>query len=186
MIWMTSDLHLGHRKPFLYEPRGFSSIEEHDQKIVDNWNAVVRPDDDVYVLGDVMLQDNINGIKRWNELNGNKFLVIGNHDSAVRIKLLSDCPRTTILGYASIFKYHKYHFYLSHYPTLTSNYDYDKPLRARVINLCGHSHVKDKFADADKGLIYHVELDAHANYLVSIDTIIKEIKEYSEWQNTKM
>ena len=186
MIWMTSDLHFGHRKPFLYEPRGFGSIEEHDQKIVDNWNAVVRPEDEVFVLGDVMLQDNINGIKRWNELNGNKFLVIGNHDSAVRIKLLSACPRTTILGYASMLKYNKYHFYLSHYPSLTSNYDYDKPLKAKVINLCGHSHTEDKFADADKGIIYHVELDAHANYPVSIDTIIKEIKEYSEWQNTKM
>ena len=45
-----------------------------------------------------------------------------------------------------------------------------------MISLCGHSHSQDAFADWDKGLIYHVELDAHNNFPVSIDSIIKDIK----------
>lgn len=35
-IWFTSDLHFGHNKSFLYEPRGFNSIEEHDATIIKN------------------------------------------------------------------------------------------------------------------------------------------------------
>ena len=178
MIYVTSDLHFGHNRPFLYEPRGFTNIQEHDETIVKNWNEVVRPEDEVFVLGDTMLNDNIHGINMWNQLNGLKYVVRGNHDSNARIELLEECPNTIILGYAYVIKYHKYNFYLSHYPSLTSNYDYDKPLKARVINLCAHSHTKNKFADIDKVLIYHVELDAHNNYPVPLDTIITEIKEY--------
>ena len=40
-VWFSSDLHLGHQKEFLYVPRGFSSIEEHDEAIIDNINEVV-------------------------------------------------------------------------------------------------------------------------------------------------
>ena len=58
MVWFTSDLHLGHNKPFLYEPRGFKNIQEHDNAIIENWNKIIRPNDKVYVLGDLMLNDN--------------------------------------------------------------------------------------------------------------------------------
>lgn len=46
-----------------------------------------------------------------------------------------------------------------------------------MINLCGHAHTTNPFADMDKGLIYHVELDAHGCYPISIDDIIEDIKE---------
>ena len=36
MIYLTSDTHFCHNKDFLYEPRGFQSIEEHDEAIVKN------------------------------------------------------------------------------------------------------------------------------------------------------
>ena len=42
MVWFTSDLHLGHNKPFLYEPRGFKNIQEHDNAIIENWNIHVK------------------------------------------------------------------------------------------------------------------------------------------------
>jgi hypothetical protein len=61
---------------------------------------------------------------------------------------------------------------------LCANGDNDKPLIKRIISLCGHTHTPDKFIDMDKGLIYHVELDAHENQVVSIDTIIEDIKNY--------
>ena len=57
-VWLSSDLHLGHQKEFLYVPRGFSSIEEHDEAIIDNINEVVAPEDTLYLLGDLMLGDN--------------------------------------------------------------------------------------------------------------------------------
>ena len=60
-IWFTSDTHFGHDKEFLYGPRGFASIGQHDWEIIRNWNSVVGPDDEVYHLGDMMLIDNEKG-----------------------------------------------------------------------------------------------------------------------------
>lgn len=35
-IWVTSDLHIGHNKEFVYKERGFQSIEEHDSALLSN------------------------------------------------------------------------------------------------------------------------------------------------------
>ena len=56
-VFITSDLHFGHDKAFLYAPRGFSTITEHDATVISNWNSVIAPEDIVYVLGDVCLND---------------------------------------------------------------------------------------------------------------------------------
>lgn len=176
MVWFTSDLHLGHNKSFLYEPRGFKNIQEHDNIIIENWNKIIRPNDKVYVLGDLMLNDNEAGIEKIKQLKGQIYVVRGNHDSEVRINLYNNCNNIIKVIEGQFLRYGKYHFYLSHYPTLCSNFDNEKPLKARMISLCGHSHSQDAFADWDKGLIYHVELDAHNNFPVSIDSIIKDIK----------
>ena len=179
MIYITSDLHFCHDKEFLYTPRGFQSIEEMNQSIVQRWNAVITEDDDVYILGDLMLNDTDCGMDLLEDLNGRLHIVLGNHDTESRQdRYIYARNVVEICGYSTVIKYEKYHFYLSHYPTLTSNYDVDKPLKARVINLCGHSHTEDKFADMDKGLIYHCELDAHHCEPVLIDDIIWDIKNY--------
>lgn len=176
MVWFTSDLHLGHNKPFLYEPRGFKNIQEHDNAIIENWNKIIRPNDKVYVLGDLMLNDNEAGIEKIKQLKGQIYVVRGNHDSEVRVNLYNNCNNIIKVTEGQFLRYGKYHFYLSHYPTLCSNFDNEKPLKARMISLCGHLHTQNVFADWDKGLIYHVELDAHSNFPVSIDLIIKDIK----------
>ena len=41
-IWFTSDTHFGHIKDFLWSPRGFYSIQEHDEAIIHNWNEVIK------------------------------------------------------------------------------------------------------------------------------------------------
>ena len=182
MIYFTSDLHFNHSKDFIYNPRGYSSIYEHNEDIIAKWNSIIKSEDVVYILGDLMLGDNFQGVLCLGRLNGKLKIIYGNHDTDARKKIysgewLNDCTDIEILGYSSMLNYKGYHFYLSHYPTLTSNLDNDKPLKSRVINLCGHSHTKDKFSDWDKGLIYHCELDAHNNYPVPIDIIIEDIKE---------
>lgn len=178
-IWISSDAHFCHNQDFIYKPRGFNSVYEMNEAIIKNWNSVVSWDDEIFLLGDCMLNDDAEGIKCLNRLAGKIYILTGNHDTATRVqKYVNIRPTILHIGLAYILKYEGYSFYLSHYPTLTSNYDYDKPLKKRLINLCGHSHVKDPFADADKGLIYHCELDAHNCYPVLIDNIIKDIKEY--------
>lgn len=174
-IFITSDLHFGHHRNFLYEPRGYNSIEEHDEDIISIWNETVSPDDIVYVLGDLMLKDNIQGIEKLKRLNGNKKIILGNHDSGARIELYKSLENTEVLGYAIPLKYNGYNLFLSHYPCIVSNYDADRPLKQRTINIAGHCHTKDKWKDFDKGLIYHIEWDSHGKP-VWVDDIIEDIK----------
>jgi calcineurin-like phosphoesterase family protein len=175
-IYLSSDFHFCHNKPFLYEPRGFSSVHEMNETIIKNFNEVMDWSDELYILGDCFLNDNDEGMKLMKRLPGSKHIIWGNHDTNARKDLLEEA-NFICDGYADIIKYRGYNFYLSHYPTLTSNYDIDKPLKRRMINLCGHSHVEDKFADFDKGLIFHVELDTNNCYPWLIDDIITNIKE---------
>lgn len=177
-IWISSDTHFGHNKTFLYEPRGFSNIYEHDKTIINNWNSLINNNDEVYLLGDIMLGDNEYGLNCLKQLKGKIHIIRGNHCTDSRMQLYSQCWNVVEITEGQFFKYKGQNFYLSHYPCLTSNYDVDKPLKARVINLCGHTHTTDKFLDMDKGLIYHVELDAHNNKPVLIDNILNDINEY--------
>ena len=176
VIWLTADLHFCHYKEFIWGPRGFDSVEQMNEAIVSNWNGLVKPEDEVFVLGDIMLKDNEKGIELWNRLVGNKHIILGNHDTPVRTELYKQCPNTIVEGYGYMLKYQHQLFFLSHYPSLTENYDREEPLKKRIINLCGHVHTDDKFHDFDKSLIYHVELNAHNNCPVTIDQVYEDIK----------
>ena len=125
-----------------------------------------------------MLNNDEEGIKLLNRLAGTIYILGGNHDSTNRVqKYVNIRPTILYLGLATIIKHKGYKFYLSHYPTITSNMDVDKPLKARVVNICGHSHTQDPFADWDKGLIFHAELDSNNCYPWLLDDIIEKIKE---------
>ena len=175
-IYITSDTHFGHNKPFLYEPRGFNSIWEHDKEIIKRWNEIIQPDDDVFHLGDIMLGDNNYGLSCIKQLKGNIHIIRGNHCSDTRMKLYNHCWNVVEICEGKFLQYGKYHFYLSHYPCITSNFDDDKPLPAKMISLCGHSHTQDPFADWDKGLIFHCEMDTNNCTPWSLDDIIERIK----------
>ena len=176
-IWITSDWHFGHDKEFVYKPRGFESIHEMNKEIIIRHNSIVNPEDDVYVLGDLMLGNNEAGISCIKQLKGNLHIIRGNHDTNFRMELYNKIYNIVEITEGQFLKAGKYNFYLTHYPCICSNFDYDKPLKARVISLCGHTHIQDPFADWDKGVIYHCELDAHNCYPICIDNIIKDIKE---------
>lgn len=77
-IFVVSDTHFGHANIIQYCGRPFASVKEMDETLVERWNAVVRPQDHVYHLGDVaMRKPDLSIVKR---LNGHKRLVFGNHD----------------------------------------------------------------------------------------------------------
>ena len=175
--WITSDLHFCHDKPFLYEPRGFTSIQDHDKAIIKNWNEIVEDEDLVYVLGDLMLNNNALGCSQFNQLKGLKVIILGNHDTEARVELYKDLRGVIDIGWATKINYEGFNFFLSHYPALTRNFnDKSKPLHKRIISLCGHSHTSDRFADWDKGCIYHCELDAHNNAPILLDNVIEDLR----------
>ena len=127
-----------------------------------------------------MLGDNDEGIKKIKQLNGNLHIIYGNHDTNARIlRYAEELDNAEIHGFATTFKYKKQQFMLSHYPTITFNMDEGgAPIKAKVINLCGHSHIKNRFKDMDKGLIYHVEIDCHNNFPISLDEILFDINHF--------
>lgn len=181
-IWITSDTHLGHDRDFIWKPRGFNSVDEMNNEIVKRWNEKVQPEDIIYHLGDIMLGDNEVGESLLKQLNGNIRFIIGNHDTNSRIKIYEKYGE--ILGYATVIKYKKQTFYLSHYPTLTANFD-DIGKGTVMANLCGHSHTLNKFSDMNKGVIYHCEMEAHNCYPILLDNVIADIKNYINERGNK-
>ena len=176
-IWFTSDLHMMHNKGFLYEPRGFTNEKDMCEAIVENWNKVVKENDIVYDLGDIALSDVQTAIKYIKKLNGKHFLIRGNHDTDNKIDLITHtcCDKFYDVCWADLIKYDKYRFYLSHYPTLTCNYD-DKKFSQHVINLHGHTHQQVNWLHADNPFMYHVGLDSHNCTPVHIDEVIMDIR----------
>ena len=173
MIWFTSDFHFGHEKEFLWQPRGFLSWEDHAEQVIQNFNEMVKPNDTVYILGDCMLKNDDFGITCLKRLNGNKFLAIGNHDSEKRIERYEQAKIFKEIQYGYRLKEGKYTFWCQHYPAMMGNYKDKVP----TICLAGHTHSPEKFQNMETGC-YNVALDAHKNYPVSIDEIIKDIREY--------
>lgn len=82
--WVVSDTHFGHANilTFLDENgknvRTFSSVEEMDETMINNWNKVVKKDDIVYHLGDVVINKKF--MYQIGRCNGSKRLILGNHD----------------------------------------------------------------------------------------------------------
>ena len=175
-VFLTSDLHFCHNQEFLYKPRGFDSVEEMNEAIVERWNSVVAPGDIVFILGDLMLNDNEKALTYIKQLNGDLAVIWGNHDSEARQQLLYEkCPAIMTMGYAHQFKHHKLTCYLSHYPTLTANYD-DKHFSQHVINFHGHTHQQTNWLNPANPFTYHVGLDSHNCTPVHIEEAISDIR----------
>ena len=183
-IWITSDLYIGHDREFVYEDRGFKSIEQHDETLLKNWNSLVATDDVVYILGDVMLKHNLQddaftyGLSILEKLNGKLIIIRGNHDSVGKIELYKSCPNVMSAGEAALYLDYpsvgSYHFYLTHYPTLVSH-EKLKPVKTALLNLYGHTHQKEHFYN-EHPYMYCVCLDAHEMKPMLLDDIIEEIK----------
>lgn len=170
-IFITSDLHFNHDKDFIWKERGFSSVNEMNEAIVNNWNQTVSDDDIVYLLGDVAMGSDLQASLRLiNKLKGKKYLAYGNHDTEARIKAFKTNHFFEDIQMGYRLKYKKHMFILTHYPTITANGD-----DLRVINLYGHTHQKDNFFE-DKSYMYHVGVDSYDCTPVLLETIVKEIK----------
>lgn len=116
MIYFTSDLHFGHSKILQLQNRQFESIEEMDKILIENWNNKVTD----YILGDFTLKKAEEYILNiLNQLNGEKYLIKGNHDYWVKKKSLSS-KFEWIKDYYEL-KYNKEKFVLCHYPLVEWN-----------------------------------------------------------------
>jgi len=83
-IFVISDPHFGHANIITFyqgkeKMRDFATVEEMNEHLVTSINAVVRPQDQLYILGDVCLKKK--DLPILGRLNGELKLVRGNHDT---------------------------------------------------------------------------------------------------------
>ena len=137
-LWFISDTHFFHRNMVekFTEADGtrvrpeFSSVEECDTAMAERWNAVVKPGDKVYHLGDVSFKDGEKLLTLVTSLNGRKRLVLGNHDKLTTGSALLRCFEKVTLWRG----WKEHGFTCTHIPMLL-----DK-IRWGGVNVHGHTH----------------------------------------------
>ena len=130
MNFFTSDWHLNEKRitpafnPFF---RPFLSIEEQNEIIINNVNAMVGENDTLYHLGDVAMD--LAGVALMDRIKcQNRVLIIGNYDDdkidALKEHIDIVVPRLEVEINGQI-------YHLNHYPT---------KIKPRMMNIVGHIH----------------------------------------------
>lgn len=182
-VFFTSDPHFGH--PFVAGLRGFDSVAAHDTALFERWAAVVRPADQVWVLGDLALSKLTEALVITAGLPGEKHLILGNHDKAHPVNRDSHkWQRRYLEVFASVQtmarrKIQGKSVMLSHFP-----YDGDHTVEQRYLQyrlrdegewlLHGHTHSALRY---DGGRQIHVGLDAWDLTPIPLEVIEKIIME---------
>lgn len=169
MIYFTSDLHFGHTNIIKYCNRPFSSVEDMDKALINSWNEAVKPDDDIYILGDFTMRGSGQARGYLSALNGRKYLIVGNHDL-----FLDDLDEAEgwfewVKDYAAV-DFHGVSFVLFHYP-IVEWFRFGKG----AIHLYGHIHNSPPAATKIPSNIraFNVGVDVNDFAPVSIDEIIR-------------
>lgn len=85
-LFIVSDSHWNHRSIITLENRPFSTIEEHDETLIHNWNSVVKPKDEVWHLGDFSYPSKERRADYYlRRLNGMINMTFGNHDKDIYV-----------------------------------------------------------------------------------------------------
>lgn len=174
-IFITADLHFNHKGILSMERKQFSSIEAHNEYIIEQYNKVVGENDTCYILGDVgfigkkggTLTDLSHLVHR---LNGHKILIKGNHD------VFTDQEAIKQLGFVSVqngpiyLPYSQGKIILSHEPVqecLNNPY---------CINVHGHLHGSNLKLDN----FYNVNI-SNTNYRPVPVSVFKKIARKKCW-----
>ena len=142
MRYYISDLHFFHNNlNEAMDCRGFSSTEEMNEYMISHWNAKVRRGDDVIILGDFSIGKGEETNEILARLNGNKFLITGNHDKYLEDRKFNHTHFKWVKDYMEL-KDNKRKVILSHYPIFCYNGQYrmDADLTPMSYMLYGHVH----------------------------------------------
>lgn len=181
-VWFSSDFHLGHNKPFVWETRGHKSSDEHTSYVIDTVNKLVMPNDKLFYLGDLCL--NTNEIKFEEYISSincqNIYMLWGNHNNPVQAVY----NREVLKKYGEPLKVYPFRYknliflgdyqealidgkivIMMHYPINVWNF-----MKEGAYMLCGHSHYSFPVTQAEsvEGTILDVGWDGNlAPYCMS-------------------
>jgi calcineurin-like phosphoesterase family protein len=138
VTWLYADPHFFHASPDRADGiikmcgRPFENGRDMTDALASAWRSVVRPDDDIIVVGDFAHRaDPVALRKLFDSLTGRKHLVVGNHDAKDTLAL----PWVTIkdIAYVSI---DSTRVVLCHYPMLS----WSGSRKSTTLQLYGHHH----------------------------------------------
>lgn len=189
--YFTSDTHFRHANIIKYCNRPWAKPEDFDSEnrwisrqvkhscadamteaCIQNWNAIVTPDDEVYHIGDFAWGSTADVLRLLRRLNGKIKFIWGNHDDNLkqvsriidfypdlkeRIHFLGDYAEILVDGQAII---------LMHYAMRVWNGSHKG-----VWQFYGHSH--GSLADDSNALAFDIGYDCHNYAPISMDTARK-------------
>lgn len=135
-IFFTSDQHFGHTNIIKLINRPFVDINSMNQQLITNWNDTITNDDIIFHLGDISFK-NTKTIDILQQLNGEKYLIKGNHDHYRDVKKYEHLFKWVkdYYEFSTVVNDKEFKFILFHYPIAQWNM---KSHSSVLIH--GHSH----------------------------------------------
>jgi len=167
ILYFSADQHYYHKNLSVH--RGFNSLEEMNELMIENHNKKVTKHDHIYILGDFSFGTVEQTLGILNRLNGNKFLIIGNHDEKMiknkeivsKFAWIKDYYMLKLKDKGlkiALFHYLIYRWDCIHYGSL---------------HFHGHNH--DRKLDIEINNSYNVGVDVNNYEPVSLDEILEKI-----------
>ncbi|MCM1132983.1 MAG: metallophosphoesterase [Ruminococcus flavefaciens] len=138
-VFFIADTHFGDSGVIAYENRPFPSADDMDDVLVKNWNDTVSESDKIFVVGDLSFHGKEKTIEICRRLNGEKFLVMGNHDTENE-QFYYECGFSGVSRYPIIYGGF---WIISHEPLYVSR-------NAPYANIFGHVHGNPIYRDVSE------------------------------------
>ena len=181
MNYYIADTHFGHENVLKFDNRPFENVNEMDKVMIEQWNAVVGKNDDVYIIGDFCYRAKKGALWYLKQLNGRKHLIQGNHDEY----LLSD--EAVMKEFVSVDKMRyvkdgSYSIVLCHFPIAEWNRYYRNSW-----HIYGHIHNKKtgcyKFLENEEralnaGCMINYYTPVTIEKLIANNNVFKENRDY--------
>lgn len=159
----TADEHHGHLRVMLeYENRPFGSLEEMTNEIIRRHNSIVTRVDRVFHLGDFSFFGRERTSEILSRMNGNNYLIKGNHDRGRSTSWWISCGFKEVYSYPIIL----------HGNIIASHEPVDMVGDEKYFNIHGHLHSK-KYHPIRQ---LNVGVDVHDFYPIPYEYIREEMK----------
>jgi calcineurin-like phosphoesterase family protein len=175
-IFFTSDHHFGHKNIIKFSERPFSDVDEMNEMLIQKWNEKVKPEDEVYHLGDVGLMSSGKLRKILDRLNGKIYLINGNHEKSAQV-----CAE-------------RFEWIKDYYELVVKDDEFERGEQLIVLflyalrewnashwgsyHLYGHSH--GTLSDDKKSRSFDIGVDCHNFYPLSYEEV-KAIMKTKDW-----
>lgn len=183
-IYWSADTHIGHQSILKFIPnRPYASegnMQAHDEWIISLWQTTVGKHDRIYFAGDLTFRKSEDARRLLEQLPGEKYLAVGNHDGAIKahsnyFRKVAQIMEITIKPSMYEVLSEELCVVLCHYPLL------DWPGKQQgAVMLHGHCHgTMDDFNANSVDLRFDVGIDGalakHAGGFIDINTLYDAI-----------